>query len=357
MGIMTANEAAFATDDERWAAVLRRDERADGSFYYSVKTTGVYCRPSCGARPALRRNVRFHASPAEAERAGFRACRRCRPDAPPLAERQADGIAAACRMIEAAIEMPSLASMAELAGLSRSHFHRLFKSVTGVTPRAYAAACRARRVRNELSKRDTVTQAIYHSGFNSNGRFYAASGEVLGMAPSNFRDGGARESIRFALGECSLGCILVAATARGVCAIALGDDPDTLLRDLQDRFPKAQFVGGDSAFEQTVAQVVAMVESPALGLALPLDIRGTAFQQRVWQALREIPAGATASYAQIAAHIGRPGAVRAVAQACASNAIAIAIPCHRVVRQDGSLSGYRWGVDRKRSLLEREAEQ
>ncbi len=355
MGIMTSNEAPFATDEQRWAAVLRRDERADGVFYYSVKTTGVYCRPSCASRPALHRNVRFHASREEAEAEGFRACKRCRPNAPALAERQAAGVAAACRMIETAIEMPGLASLAELAGVSRYHFHRLFKNFTGVTPRAYAAACRARRVRDELPQRATVTQAIYDSGFNSNGRFYATSGEVLGMAPSSFRDGGVGESIRFALGDCSLGCILVAATARGVCAIALGDDPDALLRDLQDRFPKAQLVGGDEAFEQTVALVVGMVESPAQGLALPLDIRGTVFQQRVWQALRDIPAGATASYAQIAARIGAPRAVRAVAQACACNAVAIAIPCHRVVRHDGSLSGYRWGVERKRALLDREA--
>jgi AraC family transcriptional regulator of adaptative response/methylated-DNA-[protein]-cysteine methyltransferase len=224
-----------------------------------------------------------------------------------------------------------------------------------VTPKAYAAARRAQRVRDELPKHGTVTEAIYDAGFNSNGRFYAKSAEVLGMSPTTFRAGGAGESIRFAVGESSLGSILVAATAKGICAITLGNDPEPLLQDLQDRFPNARLEGGDSEFEQIVSRVVGFVETPALGLKLPLDVRGTAFQQRVWQALREIPAGATVSYAQVAQRVGSPGSVRAVAQACASNTIALAIPCHRVIRNDGGLSGYRWGVERKRALLEREA--
>jgi AraC family transcriptional regulator, regulatory protein of adaptative response / methylated-DNA-[protein]-cysteine methyltransferase len=223
-----------------------------------------------------------------------------------------------------------------------------------VTPKAYADAHRAKRVRDELAQRDTVTEAIYGAGFNSSGRFYAASSVLLGMTPTAFRAGGNGASIRFAVGECSLGSILVAATDKGVCAIQFGDDPDTLVRELQDRFPKARLIGGDESFEQLVAKVVGFVEAPARGLDLPLDVRGTAFQQRVWQALREIPSGATATYARIAERIGRPKAVRAVAQACASNGIAVAIPCHRVVRNDGALSGYRWGVERKRALLERE---
>ena len=258
-------------------------------------------------------------------------------------------------MIEAAEDMPNLAALAVAAGMSRFHFHRVFKTRTGVTPKAYAAAHRAQRVRDELSRTDTVTEAIYSAGFNSNGRFYATSSEVLGMTPTNFRSGGHGTSIRFAVGECSLGSILVAATDKGVCAILLGDDPEALVRDLQDRFPQAHLIGGDADFEQLVARVVGFVEAPALGLDLPLDVQGTAFQQRVWQALRAIPSGTTASYTDIAARIGAPQAVRAVAQACASNAIAVAIPCHRVVRQDGALAGYRWGVERKRALLEREA--
>ncbi len=360
MGFMRTGEAnnaaAFSNDEERWTAVLQRDNGADGIFYYSVRTTGVYCRPSCASRPALRKNVRFHASCEEAEQAGFRACKRCRPNSPSLAEQHATGVAKACRLIETADEMPNLDALAEVAAMSRFHFHRVFKAITGVTPKAYAAARRAQRVRDELPKHSTVTEAIYDAGFNSNGRFYATSAEVLGMAPANFRAGGTGESIRFAVGECSLGSILVAATDKGICAIALGEDPDALLQDLQDRFPKAQLVGGDGKFEKLVARVVGFVEAPALGLDLPLDVRGTAFQQRVWQALREIPAGATASYAQVAARIGAPKSTRAVAQACASNAIAVAIPCHRVIRNDGGLSGYRWGVERKRALLEREAQ-
>jgi AraC family transcriptional regulator of adaptative response/methylated-DNA-[protein]-cysteine methyltransferase len=263
-------------------------------------------------------------------------------------------VAKACRLIEDAQEAPSLEALAKSAGMSRFHFHRVFKAVTGVTPKSYADAQRARRVREELARRDTVTEAIYGAGFNSSGRFYAASPDLLGMTPTEFRTGGGGASIRFAVGECSLGSILVAATGKGVCAILFGDDPDALVRDLQDRFAKAHLIGADKAFEQLVAEVVGFVEAPAQGLDLPLDVRGTAFQQRVWQALREIPRGSTASYAEIAERIGQPKAVRAVAQACASNGIAVAIPCHRVVRSDGALSGYRWGVQRKRVLLDRE---
>jgi AraC family transcriptional regulator of adaptative response/methylated-DNA-[protein]-cysteine methyltransferase len=346
---------SFAGDDERWGAVRRRDRDADGAFYYSVLTTGVYCRPICAARLPRRENVGFHATCAEAERAGFRPCKRCRPNEVALAERQASAVAKACRSIEQAEEVPSLDTLAETAGMSRFHFHRVFKAHTGVTPKAYADARRAERVREELAQSDTVTAAIYGAGFNSNGRFYATSTDLLGMTPTEFRAGGNGAAIRFAVGECSLGAILVAATEKGVCAIQLGDDPEILVRGLQDRFPRARLIGGDATFEQLVARVVALVEAPGNGLDLPLDVRGTAFQRQVWQALRDIPPGSTASYAEIAQRIGRPKAVRAVAQACASNDIAVAIPCHRVVRRDGGLSGYRWGIERKRVLLEREA--
>jgi AraC family transcriptional regulator of adaptative response/methylated-DNA-[protein]-cysteine methyltransferase len=347
----------YATDEERWAAVCRRERDADGAFYYSVRTTGVYCRPSCPARAALRANVAFHASCAEAEAAGFRACLRCNPTQPPLAERQAAAVARACKLIEAADQAPDLESLAQAVGMSRFHFHRLFKEHTGITPKAYAAARRAERVKRELAHASTVTEAVYEAGFNSSGRFYAASAAVLGMTPTRFRAGGSGESIRFAVGACSLGAILVAATAKGICAILMGDDADALVRDLQDRFPRAELRGAEADFERTVALVVGLVEAPRIGLELPLDVRGTAFQQRVWQALREIPAGATVSYAELAARVGLPAGARAVAGACAANPAAVAIPCHRVVRNDGSISGYRWGVERKQALLERESRQ
>lgn len=341
--------------DPRWPRVLARDASADGSFFYSVATTGVYCRPSCAARPANPKNVDFHLTTAAAEAAGFRPCKRCKPDQPPKAERDAALVASVCRIIEAAEEPPALETLARAAGLSPHHFHRLFKAVTGVTPKAYADAHRAMRLREGLETAGSVTEAIYEAGFNSAGRFYEASDALLGMTPKAWRAGGEGAEIRFAVGECSLGAILVARSDKGVCAILMDDDPDALVRDLQDRFPKARLVGGDDGFEQLVARVVGLVEQPGIGLDLPLDVRGTAFQQRVWQALRDIPPGTTATYRDIARAIGQPSAVRAVAGACAANALAIAIPCHRVVRNDGSLSGYRWGVERKQALIAREA--
>ena len=340
--------------DPRWAKVVARDRTAEGEFFLSVATTGVYCRPGCAARLPNPKNVRFHLTTADAEKAGFRPCKRCKPDQPPLAEQYAATIAAACRTIEAADDAPTLAQLAQTAGLSTFHFHRVFKAVTGVTPKDYAMAQRTARVRDQLSRSDTVTEAIYDAGFNSNGRFYAQSDAMLGMTPSTYRAGGADAEIRFAIGECSLGSVLVAASAKGVCAILIGDDPDILARELQDRFPRARLIGGDAGFESTVAKVVGFVDTPGLGLDLPLDVRGTAFQQRVWNALREIPAGKTTTYTEIAKKIGAPKAVRAVAGACAANHIAVAIPCHRVVRTDGSLSGYYWGVERKRALLDKE---
>jgi AraC family transcriptional regulator of adaptative response/methylated-DNA-[protein]-cysteine methyltransferase len=346
----------FVTDEERWQAVVDRNRAADGAFFFSVRTTGVYCRPSCGARLPRRENVAFHATLADAEAAGFRACLRCKPTLDRSEDAHAKAVARACRAIEEAEEPPTLEALAKIAGQSPWHFHRVFKSVTGVTPKAYADAHRGKRVRDELKRSDTVTQAIYSAGFNSNGRFYAASDDLLGMTPSDFREGGAGATIRFAVGECSLGAILVAATDKGVCAITLGDDPQTLVRTFQDDFPNAKLVGGDKDFERVVAAVVGFVEGSHREFKLPLDVRGTAFQQRVWQALRDIPAGKIATYSEIAAKIGAPASVRAVAAACASNKIAVAIPCHRVVRTDGSLSGYRWGVERRRALLQRESQ-
>lgn len=356
----TAGAARATTADPRWHAVLARDAGADGLFVYSVRTTGVYCRPSCGARRPRPENVRFHDDAAAAEGAGFRACRRCRPAAHGTAAAHVAAVTRACRMIEAAESLPSLESLARAAGLSAFHFHRVFKAHTGLTPRAYGVAWRERRLRERLDAARgaaSVTDAIFDAGFGSSARAYAAAPAALGMTPGAYRAGGAAARICFAVAQCTLGAILVAESARGLCAILLGDDPEALVRDLQDRFPKAELVGGDATFEGRVATVVGFVESPRLGLDLPLDIRGTTFQQRVWQALRTLPPGSTTSYADLARRIGMPKATRAVAGACAANALAVAIPCHRVVRNDGSLSGYRWGVERKRELLAREQQE
>ncbi|MDD2867798.1 bifunctional DNA-binding transcriptional regulator/O6-methylguanine-DNA methyltransferase Ada [Neomegalonema sp.] len=342
--------------DPRWRSVLARDAQADGGFVYAVKTTGVYCRPSCPSRRAKAANVAFYDTPAQAEAAGFRPCLRCNPKGPSAAEANAALVAEACRIIEASDETLKLDGLAERIGMSPFHFHRQFKAITGLTPKQWAAAHRTRKIRAELADpSSSVAGAIYGAGFNSNSRFYETSNEVLGMTPTAFRNGGDQAEIRFALGESSLGAILVAQSDRGVCAITLGDDPEDLVRDLQDRFPKAELIGGDAGFEALVARVVGFVEAPRIGLDLPLDMRGTAFQERVWQALRRIPAGETLSYAEVARRIGEPRAARAVAQACGANKIAVAIPCHRVVRNDGALSGYRWGVERKRALLDKEA--
>ena len=345
------------SNDPRWAAVVARAPKADGRFFYAVKTTGVYCRPSCGARTANPENVEFYLTTREAERAGYRPCKRCKPEQPALRQRHTLLIADLCRLLEHAAEPLQLQDLARHAGMSPYHLHRLFKAVTGLTPRAYAVAHQAKRVRALLERCDTVTEAIYQAGYSSQSRFYEQSNQLLGMTPSNFRASGAHAEIRFAIGECSLGSILVAMSGRGICAILLGDDPEALVRDLQDKFSRACLIGGDAKFEQLVGQVVAFVEAPRLGLDLPLDVRGTAFQQRVWQALREIPVGERASYAEIAKRIGAPKSIRGVANACAANTLAVAIPCHRVVRSDGGLAGYRWGIERKRALLDLEAER
>jgi len=354
-GIMHASASpSFDTDSTRRHALRDRDARADGHFVFAVITTGVYCRPSCPARPARPENISFHLDPAAAERAGYRPCKRCRPDEAPRAEREAALVAQACRTIAAAEDAPTLDQLAHQAGLSPYHFHRLFRRIAGVTPRAYAAAERARRVQASLSRGQSVTGAIYEAGFNSSGRFYEAADGMLGMRPSSYRAGGAGERIRHASGESSLGTVLVAASGRGICAILLGDDPAALEADLRTRFPQAAIEPGVDGFAELVGQVVAMVEAPRDGHALPLDIRGTAFQRRVWEALQAIPAGETVSYGALAARLGQPRGVRAVASACAANKVAVAVPCHRVVGADGALTGYRWGVARKRALLQRE---
>ena len=355
---MTEPTTPFALADARWEAFIGRDPAADGCFVAAVTTTGIYCRPSCTARKPKRENVRFFATPAEAAAAGFRPCKRCRPEAASAAApggRHAAAVAEACRLIAESEELPSLDDLARAVGLSRFHFHRVFKKATGLTPKAYATAQRAQRLREGLGRSATVTEAIYDAGYNSSSRFYAKSTELLGMTPSAYRAGGAGARIRFAVGQCAYGAILAAASDKGVCAILLGDEPEPLVRALEDSFPKAELIGGDSEFEQWMAKIVGFVEQPGVGFDLPLDLRGTAFQQRVWRTLSEIPVGATVSYADIARRIGRPKAVRAVAQACGANRLAVAIPCHRVVRSDGGISGYRWGVERKQVILAREA--
>jgi AraC family transcriptional regulator of adaptative response/methylated-DNA-[protein]-cysteine methyltransferase len=355
---MTMNTMSpYATDDARWAAVQQREAAADGHFVYAVRTTGVYAQPSSAARLPRRENVAFFDSPHAAEAAGYRPSRRAQADQTRAAAERAALVARACRLIEASQTPPPLDDLAADLGMSPFHFHRLFKAETGLTPKAYGSAFRAQRLREELSAPEaSITDAIYGAGFNSNSRFYEASDQLLGMRARDYRAGGAGADIRFAVGQCSLGAILVAQSQRGICAILLGDDPDALVRELQDQFPRARLIGGDAAFEQWVAQVVGLIEAPAIGLQLPLDVQGTAFQERVWRALREIPPGATASYTEIAERIGSPRSVRAVAQACGANRLAVAIPCHRVVRRDGDLAGYRWGVERKRELLRREAQ-
>lgn len=347
----------FAGADPRWARIVARDKTADGQLWYSVSTTGVYCRPSCPSRMANPKNVTLHDTLEDARATGFRPCRRCNPDGPSLEFENTALVAKACRIIEESEEELSLEDLAEAVGRSPSYFHRVFKAAAGLTPKDYAAAERARKVREALESGNSVTGAIYDAGFNSSGRFYEKSTGMLGMTPMQYRSGGANEEIKFAVGQTLLGAILVASSTKGVASILLGDDPGALVRDLQDRFPKARLIGADRDYEALISRVVGFVENPGIGLDLPLDVRGTVFQRRVWQALQEIPVGERMSYSEVARRIELPNSVRAVAGACAANNLAVAIPCHRVVRNDGALSGYAWGVERKRVLLDREVAQ
>ncbi len=342
-------------DDPRWARIVARDKSADGHLWYSVSTTGIYCRPSCPSRTANPKNVALHDTIMSARATGFRPCKRCNPEGLSLDSENAALVAKACRLIEDSEEELSLEALAAAVDRSPSYFHRMFKTSTGLTPKVYASGHRAKKLREGLETGTSVTEAMYDAGFNSSGRFYEKSTGMLGMTPTQYRAGGLNEEIKFAVGQSSLGAILVASSKKGVAAILLGDDPDALVRDLQDRFQKARLIGMDREYEALIASVCGFVENPGIGLDLPLDVRGTAFQRRVWQALQEIPVGERVSYSEIARRIGSPRATRAVAGACAANNIAIAIPCHRVVRNDGALSGYAWGVDRKRALLDREA--
>ncbi len=347
--------------DPRWKAICERDASADRTFVYGVRTTGVYCAPSCRARRARPENVSFHSTPEDAEREGFRPCKRCRPDEAPRARQRDEAIAKLCRRIEESADAVPLDELAAMLGASASHAHRLFKERTGLTPREYAAAVRARRAREALGTSASVTEAIYQSGYSSSGRFYERSTDALGMRPSEYRNGAEFLQIRYALCECSLGHALVAVTDKGVCAVLFADESATaqsaereLVDDLRARFSKAKITAATSELDETVRAVVAVLDAPMASSSLPLDIRGTLFQQRVWEALRRIRPGETQTYTQLAEALGAPNATRAVASACAANPIAVLIGCHRVLRADGSLAGYRWGLDRKRALLDRE---
>jgi AraC family transcriptional regulator of adaptative response/methylated-DNA-[protein]-cysteine methyltransferase len=343
--------------ESRWQAVVRRDVQADGEFVYAVRTTGVYCRPSCPSRAAKPQNVQFFDSGALAAAAGYRPCKRCRPDMPSQQQRRIELVAQACQAIEHSQAVLSLAQLAQQAGLSPYHFHRIFKAATGLTPKAFYKAVQARRLTASLRSANSVTEAVYDAGFNSAGRFYADAPAMLGMSPGSYRKGGAGERIRHATAPCALGWVLVAATRRGVCAIEFGDDAQELESRLRARLPKAQFEPADAEFRRWIARVLDYLGEPQGALELPLDVQGTLFQRRVWQALRAIPAGQTASYAEVAGRIGQPGAARAVGRACADNPVAVAIPCHRAVRSDGALSKYRWGIARKAELLRRESKK
>jgi AraC family transcriptional regulator of adaptative response/methylated-DNA-[protein]-cysteine methyltransferase len=340
------------TDDQRYDAFVTRNRSLRDAFLVGVVTTGVNCRPGCPARPPKRENVRFFETAEAARAAGLRACKRCRPDE--LAAPAAVIAAQACRTIEAAETAPTLEALARRAGLSPFHFHRLFKAETGITPAAYAAQVKDRRAKAALADGAQVTAAVYEAGYGSSSRFYEAAERRFGMAPKTWRNGGKGEEIRTAIAPCSLGFVLVGATDRGVCAVELGDDPVELNAEFARRFMGAKRVEADHRLSALVEQVVAAIEDPRRARDLPLDVRGTAFQARVWQALREIPAGETRTYGEIAQAIGAPKAVRAVGSAVGANPTAVLTPCHRVVGADGKLGGYHWGVERKRALLERE---
>jgi AraC family transcriptional regulator of adaptative response/methylated-DNA-[protein]-cysteine methyltransferase len=337
-----------------WAAVERRDAAADGKFLYGVMTTGVYCRPGCASRLPLRRNTRFFDTAAEAVAAGLRPCKRCRPDEESAGARRVAAIERACALIRTSETLPSLAELAAAAAISRFHFHRVFKEIVGTTPRDYARSLRLERLGERLDSGRPIAAAIYEAGFGSSSRGYEAAASGLGMTPGARRRGGLGETIRFATFETPLGWAIVAASRRGICMTALADDRDSLGDALRQRFPRATIEEGDAVLDDWAQSVLRCITAPGERPDLPLDIRGTAFQAQVWRALRRIPLGETATYGEIAAALGHPAAVRAVGRACGANPVALLVPCHRVVRKDGDLGGYRWGIERKRALLERE---
>lgn len=356
--------ADFLSDDDKWNALIQCDIRSDirsgirsdDMFFYGVLTTGIYCRPGCSSRLPNRKNVRFFNSCDEAEKAGFRPCKRCHPDDKERRDLKTPAVLNACRMIEDADNPLSLEEIAEKAGFNACYFHRIFKRIVGVTPKQYAMEVRLKKTRSCLQSEQTVTEAIYNSGFESSSRFYEKSTAVLGMSPSAYKNGAPDIEIQHAVVKSYIGWVLVAMTEKGICSVTLGDSPEKLKEDLYQSFPKAKFKEPGQNFEAVLAKILALISAPnSSSIELPLDIRGTAFQRRVWDALQQIAPGSTASYAEIAASIGQPSAARAVARACAANPVAVIVPCHRVIRRDGKISGYRWGIERKRNILERES--
>ncbi len=351
-----AHELAAWDEERQWQSVLARDVEADGAFVYAVHTTGVYCRPTCPSRRPRQENVAFFALPEAAEQAGFRACRRCHPEQAVIRDPQVEVVQRVCRAIAANPEAPpTLASLGADVGLSPFHLQRTFKRVMGITPRQYADACRMDRFKGELRKGEAVTSALYGAGYGSPSRLYERAPAQLGMTPAIYRRGGAGMRIHYTVVPCPLGLLLVAATERGICAITLGDADDALADGLTREYPAAAIARDDSGLDSAVATIVRHLHGQEPHLDLPLDLQATAFQWRVWEALQAIPYGSTRSYGEIARAIGQPTAARAVAQACATNRVALAIPCHRVVRDNGEVGGYRWGVERKRTLLAQEA--
>lgn len=342
----------FFADDEKWNALVQRDMQSDGAFFYGVLTTGIYCRPICPSRLPNRKNVRFFSTREEAENGGFRPCKRCHPNNKDWQDSQTRVVINACRIIENADTLPKLEEIAEKAGLSSFHFHRIFKRIIGITPKQYAMEIRLKRIRSCLQSRQTITEAIYDSGFETSSRFYEKSTAVLGMSPAAYKNGAPDINIQYTVVQSFIGWVLVAWTEKGVCAVTLGDTPEELKEDLYRRFSKATFMDPDSNFKNIVVKVLSIPDGRRF--ELPLDIQGTAFQRSVWDTLQKIAPGSTASYAEIATRIGKPSAARAVACACAANPVAVVIPCHRVVRSDGNLGGYRWGIERKRLLLAKE---
>lgn len=349
--------STYTSADGRWRAIIARDPRADGRFVYAVKTTGIFCRPSCSSKLPKRENVEYFGSGEEALAAGYRPCKKCRPTGKTVKEEIEHKVVQACRIIERSRTIPQLPDLAKEVGLSPFHFHRLFKQVVGVTPKQFATHHRAKRFRTSLQSSNSITEALFDAGYSSSSGAYNRSQDRLSMQPKEYRAGGQGIDIRYGIAECPLGWVIVAATDRGICAIEFGDDPEKLPELMHSRFPQAAVSAAGPGFTRLIEEVVHFINTPWSNFTLPLDIQGTAFQQQVWDILRQIEPGETMSYTEVAEKIGNPKAVRAVAAACGQNTLAVVIPCHRVITKDGRVSGYRWGVERKKMLLENEKKQ
>ena len=355
LGLGASSMPTYSTEEERYKAVVARDAEADPAFFYAVITTGVYCYPSCPSKTALKENTRYFETRESAVEGGFRPCRRCLSDSPPLLERQRGLVESACGLINESSGSIKIEDLATSLDVSRYHLQKLFKQFLGLSPKAFAIAARAKSVESSLSSSGSVTQAVYEAGYNQSSTFYADGVERLGMSPKKYQRGGAGLAIRYGFAKTQFGKIIVAATQKGVCCILFGESQAAMVEDLQARFQKAKLERDSAGLDDLLDAVVNEIKNPNNRLALSLDIQGTVFQEKVWQALRDIKPGNTASYLDIAKKIGKPKASRAVAAACAANPLAVVVPCHRVVRSTGEISGYRWGVDRKQQLLTHES--